>query len=412
MNDDLYYANAKWSFLLRLGVNDYFGSNGRFFGQTFTRFILSKGMLFSSLCTAVLFIVLLMILFHLSRSITKETIYFSRIIAITVTVFLFTPSFGSVFLWRAGVGNYLAMAVMELSFLLLLCHPISNNTLNYLLVIILGFIAGWGNENTSGAIILICILMLVKNYVQNHVISITLLLGMLSVIIGFIFLLFSPGSQSRLRLSVSGYSELSAFAKLRRGIVMFIDYFTNTFSLSLVFISIVVVVLVVSVMFWRQNNLFYDGLIFIIGGVASAIVMVVSPSGTDEGRTYLGAFLLLLIGILLLIPQNLENQRALKCLYLCAVSVMTVLCFFSVAKGIQESSVLNSQLRARYSYIMHSKTRKLSVDPIRYQNNNYSLSTVYAELTPSRDSKIFPNNCYQVYFGKNVSLNTNSNSMR
>lgn len=148
-------------------------------------------------------------------------------------VFLFTPSFGSVFLWRAGVGNYLAMAVMELLFLLLIYHPVSNKVLNYILVIILGFIAGWGNENTSGAVILICILLLAKAYIQNHKIPLVPLLGTLSAISGFVFLLFSPGSQIRLKVSVSGYSQLSIFAKLRRGIAMFIDYFTNTFALSL-----------------------------------------------------------------------------------------------------------------------------------------------------------------------------------
>lgn len=404
MNDDLYFANAKWGALFSLGVNDYLGSNGRIFGQTFTRFILSKGVCFSSLCTAALFIALLIILFYLSRSITKNVICSPRIIAITVMVFLFTPSFGSVFLWRAGVGNYLAMAVMELLFLLLIYHPISNQILSYILVIGLGFIAGWGNENTSGAIILICTLLLAKTYMQNHKVPLAPLLGTLSAISGFVFLLLSPGSQIRLKVSVSGYSQLSTFAKLRRGIAMFIDYFTSTFPLSLVFISMVVVVLVVSMMFWKQNSSFWDGLIFIIGGVASAMVMIISPSGTDAGRTYLGSFLLLLTGMMLLVPQNLEGQRGLKCLYLCTVSVMTIMCFFSVAKGIQESDVLNNQLRARYSYIMRSKSKEIRVEPVHYINNNYSLSTAYAELTSPRDSQAFPNNCYQVYFNRSVYL--------
>lgn len=157
-------------------------------------------------------------------------------------------------------------------------------------------------------------------------------------------------------------------------------------------------------MFWKQNRLFWDGLIFIIGGIASAIVMIVSPSGTDAGRTYLGAFLLLLIGMMLLIPQDLESQKGLKCLYLCFVSVMAILCFFSVAKGIQELNVLNNQLRARYSYIAQSKTKEIRVEPVYYKDNNYSLSTAYAEVTPSKNFQVFPNNCYQVYFTPFVKL--------
>lgn len=97
MNDDLYFADAKWGSLFSLGVNDYLGSNGRIFGQTFTRFILSKGVVFSSLCTATLFTALLIILFCLSRAITKDKIYPSRIIAITVMVFYLRLHLGAYF---------------------------------------------------------------------------------------------------------------------------------------------------------------------------------------------------------------------------------------------------------------------------------------------------------------------------
>lgn len=256
MNDDLYFANAQWNSLLKLGISDYFGSNGRFFGQTFTRIILSKGILFSSLCTAILFVTLLVILFYLSKSIYKKNIYPIRILVVSVFVFYFTPAFGSVIIWRSGVGNYLATSVFELLFLLVICMDTKINILHYILVIILGFVAGLGNENTSGAIILICILLMIKEYIQKKKISISLIIGTISSVIGFMLLLFSPGSQIRLKLTVPTYSEMSMYQKVYRGLTMFVGFMTDDFPLLLVFFAIVIVVVVTSIIYWRNRENF------------------------------------------------------------------------------------------------------------------------------------------------------------
>lgn len=404
MNDDLYFANVQWSSLLKLGISDYFGSNGRFFGQTFTRIILSKGALFSSLCTAVLFVILLVILFYLSKSIYKKNIYPIRILVISVCVFYFTPAFGSVFIWRSGVGNYLATSVFELLFLLVICINSKNNILHYILVIILGFVAGLGNENTSGAIILICILLMIKKYIQKQKISISLILGMISSVIGFMLLLISPGSQIRLKLTVPTYSEMSMYQKVYRGLTMLVGFMTDDFPLLLVFFAIVIVVVVTSIIYWRDRENFGNGLIFITGGAAATLVMIISPVGADTGRTYLGAFLLLLVGTVLLIPIDLRAEKGIRCIYISTALVLSMLCFFQVVNGVEQSKNFNGQLKARYSYIEKHKDKIVKVNPLVYKNNNYSLSTSYSELTSSGNIQEFPNNCYEVYFRKNVSL--------
>lgn len=132
--------------------------------------------------------------------------------------------------------------------------------------------------------------------------------------------------------------------------------------------------------------------------------MIISPVGADTGRTYLGPFLLLLVGTVLLIPIDLRAEKGMRCIYISVVLVLTMLCFFRVVNGVKQSKNFNDQLKARHSYIEKGKDKVVKVNPIVYDNNNYSLSSSYSELTSSENVQEFPNNCYEVYFRKNVSL--------
>ncbi len=72
--------------------------------------------------------------------------------------------------------------------------------------------------------------------------------------------------------------------------------------------------------------------------------------------------------------------------------------------GIQESKTINSQLSERYNYISHSKNKIVKVKPIKFRNNKYTLSSVYAEVKETDDVSGFPNNCYYHYFNKIVNI--------
>ncbi len=89
----------------------------------------------------------------------------------------------------------------------------------------------------------------------------------------------------------------------------------------MVLFSLLIIVLVVAVMFWKNNPIFIDGIIFIIGALASGIVMILAPEGMDTGRAYLGTTLLLIVGILLLIPLKINN-KGIKCIYFSAYAYL------------------------------------------------------------------------------------------
>lgn len=79
---------------------------------------------------------------------------------------------------------------------------------------------------------------MIKEYIQKKKISISLIIGTISSVIGFMLLLFSPGSQIRLKLTVPTYSEMSMYQKVYRGLTMFVGFMTDDFPLLLVFFII------------------------------------------------------------------------------------------------------------------------------------------------------------------------------
>lgn len=77
MNDDLFYSH---NHILKDSISDYFVLNGRIFGQMFTRFILSRGLLFSSICTGLSFVILVFLLLYITNSKKNDVIYLERIL--------------------------------------------------------------------------------------------------------------------------------------------------------------------------------------------------------------------------------------------------------------------------------------------------------------------------------------------
>lgn len=398
VTDDLFFSN---NHIIGPSINDYFESNGRIFGQMFTRIILSKGILFSSICTGLAFTVLLLIIFKITNSYKNNSLYIERIILITVSIFLFVPSFASIFIWRAGVGNYLITAILELLFIMVVINS-KNNNLYVILAIALGFCAGLGNENTSGGILLICILFLIKSHIQNKKISPKLLIGTLSLIVGYVILMLSPGSRKRAELNDYAYLHQNLVKRLIEGLGKQATYLNMEFW-PIVFLAFIISVIVVSVIFWKKNPLFWDGLIFIAGGIASGIVLIASPEGMDVGRPYFGPTILLLIGIMLLIPLKI-NDKYIKAFYISGILIFALICSFNLIIGIQNARSFNNQLSMRYSHIKRSKNEVVKLEPIERDNvyNKYSLSSIYWEVT--NNDSAFPNNQYYEYFRKKVIL--------
>lgn len=398
VTDDLFFYHEK---IIMPSIDDYFQTNGRIFGQIFTRFILSRSLVFSSICTASAFTLLIYILIKLTNSYTNNYLSIERIILITTAIFLFTPGFASVFIWRAGVGNYLITSVVEFLFILNIYKCSSHNKIDLLVIVILGFVAGLGNENTSGGILLICILFIIKKYILDNHIPSSLICGTISLVLGYLILMLSPGSRKRAEVNEYAYLKLPFVRRLFEGLTRQISFLYME-KWPIVYLSLITILIVAAFVFWKKNPRFLDGLIFISGGLASGLILIASPEGMDIGRTYLGPTLLILVGAMLLIPLRIK-EKGIKTVYISTISVLTLVCIFNIVIGIQVSREFNSQLSARYNYISQKNSSVVKVTPIKQEGyNKYSLSPIYWEV--KKNSEVFPNNQYYKFFKKKVKL--------
>ena len=400
MNDDLYAACHSFITTLKDGFSDYFYWSGRFWGQSFFRLTLIKGQGLSSVINAALFSVFLVELLYITNSFGRKYYSFTRIFGVSFFALVFIPGFVSVFIWRAGAGNYMDPMIFYLAFLILLLKGRfkNNKILYYTLLVLTGFIAGWGNENTSGGLILISILLLVKDYLKNGKISKSKVTGVLFAVFGYLLLIFSPGNQVRLRSADPEYLKEPFLVKIINGSKMFIHFmFHNPFMVAMIVIDILIAYFAYT--YWKKSVDYWLGIIFILGGLASILVMIVSPEGVNESRTYAGGYLFLISGMWYLVPINWTIFKMNK-VWLILLTLCIVLCLGKVSVDIHKGFQFSNLLNDRYTYIEHKKKDGrdiVRVEPIHSNPyNNYSLENSYIDLTNSSQS--FPNIGYERYF--------------
>ena len=266
LDEDWDLDNLSLHQILQAGIADYFHWNGRFFGQSFSRLITAHGVLVSSIWTSFFFTCMVCLLLKLTRTYNKDRIYWYRTLVIIGAIVMFTPGFAEVFLWRAGVGNYLMPMVFQLMFLYLFTN--GEGIRSCFLTCILGFIAGWGNENTSGAIILFALLFMGLNFYRHGRLSKTRIVELLAVVIGYLFLILSPGDHKRMMSSDSAWLKENF---IKRTVKSFLDInsFIYDHQFMLIFVTIVALVLVTSFFFWKDQVDYSQSVIYIVSGIAS-----------------------------------------------------------------------------------------------------------------------------------------------
>lgn len=400
MNDDLYYVGHSFLTNIKDGIHDYFYWNGRFWGQTFFRLSLMKGQGLASFINSVLFTLFLLELLYITNSFRKNKIFFTRVIGVSLFALSFIPGFVSVFIWRAGAGNYMDLIIMDLAFLILLLKGeriINNKILYCVLLFITGIIAGWGNENTSGGLVLISVLILIKEYFDKKKVNWEKLMGTVSVMLGYTALILSPGDKMRLKISHPDFLKEPIFLRIHNGSKAFIDFISQN-HFMLIMIALCLILCCLAYVYWRTSIDYWLGIIFIIGGFASILVMVLSPEGINESRTYAGGYVFLIIGVWYLIPLKWSVIKTNK-LFSMILIICAAVCLVRVSLNIHRGLQFSARLSDRYSYIASQKRKgkhSVEVRPLSFSPyNNYSLENSYIEL--NKEPNVFPNIGYEWY---------------
>ena len=392
-------------------IGHYHRINGRSITHALAQvFILVGDDVFNYLNVFFFLALLYLIYFHACGSFKNFSV--AKISVIAMLLFLSCPAFGQSFLWITGAANYLYGILIILCVLLPyrwqangggVVRPLWLEIIMASVYLLLGIIAGWTNENTSVAMIVMIIGYILLFYVKSIKIRAWNITGGIGCVIGCILMLLSPGTASRLS-SVGGSGGIVSW--IRRAIFYSCDMVINLQWMLLLFAVLVCMYIYqkskelkkcssqeIKAIFMESGVTF----IYLVGFLASVYSMIVSPQ--FPGRAWSGPvviFLVSIINLCSLVDMSGIKTKMGKCI---AIVFLMLVCAATYMYAYLELRNIDAAYHARVSAIETAvASNEASVDlPNICGWSGYSCYTASGDL--NSDSSQWPNTAIAKYYG-------------
>ena len=281
----------------------YFTTNGRTVVHTLAQMLLwlgkpevdiVYGLLFGTFC--------LLICLYWTGDIKKTEPW--QIAIVFAALWFLTPSFGGSYLWKMGAANYLLSPQIILLFFLpyrvspgRFTKDGSHRVLKAITMLCFGVIAGWTNENTRLALIIMIGTTILLRKILRFRTPCWMVTGFLGSCIGTMLLFFSPAQAKR--LSAAGGMGGSA-----EWIHRFKQITWNACHYLWVLILLGIILTVLIYRKWRnerqvQPEKLLPAVVFFVGTLVSAYSMVGSPAFPAWAWSSIAGFALITVGNLL-----------------------------------------------------------------------------------------------------------------
>lgn len=277
----------------------------------------------------------------------------SLFILINLAVWFLQPVIGDTILWITGSANYLWGTALILFFLLpyRFYDGINNDRLKLVLtsvwLFVFGIIAGWTNENTAGAMILIVILFLFYYRSQGWKIPVWSVSGLVGSIIGFAIMILAPGNFERAG-EASGLSLYILAYRLFNCTLTFFYYGGTAILLSLLFL-----ILYCRFPKREKEEIMKVSLIYMFAAVAAVYAMLLSPSFPRRALFGVVTYLIIAMGMLY---YNLDfSNKFLRQIRLSIIVVGMVCFLFTFYIATKEISTYRHMVEAREVAIEEAK---------------------------------------------------------
>lgn len=317
VGDDYYYMYSfstgerieNFSQIIDSQIAHYSSTNGRCITHTLAHlFLMLDEGAFDVLNVLGFILFLYVIYFHTGG--TFQNFSLARFSVIAMLLFLAHPAFGESFLWTTGAANYLYGALIFLCALIpyrrqaitaAAARGLWREILLALAGLLAGFIAGWTNENTSVAMIvmMVCYIAYYKLCsIKLRVWHITELMG---AVAGCVVMLTAPANANRL----SNFESAGIVMWIKRLVWYTCDVFDYFHLVLILFVALLGIYAYQKRAWlkkWNRENalvLVRDSgvvLVYLIGFLASVYSMIVVPYFPE--RAWTGPLALLLIAVL------------------------------------------------------------------------------------------------------------------
>ena len=372
--------------IINYQANHYMVWGGRTVAHSIAQLFLMLPKHIFSVFNSIIYIVLIDLIYKIIKGKEKEDKPY-LLLGIHFILYFLTPVFGQTCIWLVGSCNY----IWTTSIILFLVYQFKNNSdkkdsvLRIILMLLLGVLAGWTNENTSFGLIVVLISSLVINKLNKEKISKWKISGLTGSILGFIIMIGAPGNYVRSERFVDNDFILIKWGK------RIINCTTGIVEYCLPLIILLVILFTIYICNRKKINAWVY--VFILGSFFSVYSMVLSPEFPP--RSWFGVIVYLSISTLILIYNVEKIHKVFKPILL---NILIITSFIFVKDYLDLAKDIN-ELRGTWSYrIATIKSSKES--PIVFyeyvstnrKNPNYQLADIY----PEKES--WPNEEIAIYY--------------
>ena len=402
MSDDLLFDTSIYHSIgdvFREEYKQYMNWNGRSVLQIILKFamLMPKSMfnVLNSLCY-----VATMLLIYWNIKGRKEYDVFLYVL-INICVWVFCVDFSQTILWVAGACNYLWGIFIILGFVTLYRYflqkggDINNRMLAGIALFVTGLLAGWGNENTSGGMILIVLLLTLKYYFENKKMEKVMYAGIAGNFVGFAFLLLAPGNEVRGAMAKASESYTGMAAYVSRGLKVL-----KSIDEHLLIYVVVICLLGTYFYYSKKYKLmdFTEVAIFVFASVATAIVLVMTPE--PMARAYFGANMYMMIAALQMVQMIREDDVWLISLKTGGIIAAIIAMMFIYVEEGANLVRIRREINIRESYILEERAKGESDLCLPMLRTEFESKYSMAHLCDiSSDNENWNNNIYRNTYG-------------
>ncbi len=242
--------------------------------------------------------------------------------AIVLLLWLFEPAISNTVFWESGACNYLFTTTIIMSFLTLFRKNKEAKAAGIIGMLLLGILAGWCNENTSGGLILFELILLGYEFIKNNksfsFVAPKQITGLVGTLIGFGMLLLSPGNYGRLEVTEEEHTGLMAL--VARFLKITLNIKNNYLVLVLIFAAALIFLSYLS----KDGGDFWENartpVLFGILFAATCYALIMIPS--SELRSYYGASIFLMVAVLNAVTNlslKLSENKVSQAIYTSAI---------------------------------------------------------------------------------------------
>jgi MFS family permease len=347
MSDDIIYgdrvAEAGSFFGLFVQEYDHYVTHtGRTISHILLRIFLYMGnkAVFNVLAAGVFVVISLLIYANIS---CKKEYDLRLYVGILILMWLFDPCISNSVFWETGACNYMFTGAIMLGFMTLFRKAFEEDSQKGIgfavLMFLLGLLAGWCNENTSGGVILfVIILIFVKWLSEKSFRSVRpwLITALIGSVLGFLIMILSPGNFNRAEETEEEHTGILALAA--RFLKITLNIKNSYLILVFAFVVLAIAIAYKSGAFeeFRKKTcwMMLYGFLFL----ATCYALIAVPD--SQLRTYYGAGLFLTIAVAegFGIVTSLCREETL--VQIAATSLVTLYGIFFVLTYIEEGANL------------------------------------------------------------------------